>query len=170
LYAVCFALITASLGAAGPPPQHRGGPVETGPGTLAAARKYLEGRWGLISFEVHPPGEPPIQLKGSGSLKYDQSGNLDVQIRVDEGTAHALEAAGVPIVKGILSTSGRTVIDLQHHTLTYILDGQPAFGAPSGPLALNRPRHWRVEGDVLTLTTKDDRGQPLSIGRWKKTP
>ena len=35
---------------------------------------------------------------------------------------------------------------------------------------MNRPRHWEVTGDVLTLTTRDDRGAPMSISRWKKKP
>lgn len=164
LAAVTIALVTMA-GIA--PPQKP--PVDTGAGTLAAARKYLEGRWSLISFEILPPGQSPIRLNGSGTLTYDGFGNLSVEIRVDEDAARILEAAGIPTVKGALSTTGRTVVDMQHHTLTYVLQGQPAFGVPSDPLALNRPRHWQVEGDVLTLTTKDENGQPLSVGRWKKT-
>ena len=31
------------------------GPVDTGSGTLTAARKYLEGTWTLVSFELFPP-------------------------------------------------------------------------------------------------------------------
>lgn len=142
--------------------------MNTGPGSLAAARKYLEGRWSLLSFEVLPPGKEPVHVKGSGTLTFDGFGNLNVEIRVDEETALALAAAGVPTTKGRLSTSGRTVVDMQARTLAYILEGQPAFGAPSGPLALNRKRHWQVDGDRLTLSTKGDDGQTLSVGRWEK--
>ena len=149
-------------------------PVETGPGTLAAARKYLEGRWSLVSFELFPPGKPPIRLTeqaGAGTLTYDDFGNLTMDIRVDDPTATLLESAGIRTTDGLLSTKGRTVIDLQAHTITYMLEGQPAFGAPSGPIALNRPRHWVVEGNLLTLTTKGADGMPLSVSRWeKKTP
>ena len=35
---------------------------------------------------------------------------------------------------------------------------------------MNRPRHWEVAGDVLILTTRDDKGTPMSITRWKKSP
>jgi len=45
---------------------------------------------------------------------------------------------------------------------------QPPAGAPSGPLALNRKRHWVVEGNVLTLTTKADDGKALSVAKWQK--
>ena len=141
--------------------------VESGPGTLSDARKYLQGRWVLESFEVRPPGKPPIALKGSGVLDYDDFGNLKMQIRTDQATSDMLRAAGIDIREGVISSEGRTVIDLQHKTLTYVLEGQPAS---TGPLSTSRPRHWEVTADTLTLTTKDEAGAPLSIGRWKRAP
>ena len=95
----------------------------------------------------------------------DEYGNLRMEIRTDEAAADILRAAGINIQDGRISSNGRTVVDIQHKTLTYVLEGQPAS---TGPLAANRPRHWVVEGDVLTLTTKDDAGKPLSVGRWRK--
>ncbi len=70
--------------------------------------------------------------------------------------------------QGVVRQEGRVAVDMQNRTLTYILDGAPPLGAPSGPLASNRPRYWQVDGNVLTLTTKDDKGTPLSVGRWQK--
>ena len=78
-----------------------------------------------------------------------------------------MRAAGIEIRDGVVSSSGRTSVDLQNRTLTYTIQGQPAAGA--GPLAKNRPRYWQVEGDLLTLTTKDNAGNPASVGRWRKT-
>ncbi len=147
------------------------GPVDTGPSSVEAARKYLEGRWTLISYEVFPPGRPAIAVSGSGTLSYDSFGNLDMQIRVDDpAVAEALERAGIPLERGVIASSGRTAIDMQAHTLIYILQGQAPLQttAPAAPLALSRPRHWAVDGDVLTLTTRGDDGQPLSVGRWRK--
>lgn len=144
-------------------------PIETGPGSTNSARAFLFGRWSLMSFEVFPPDQPPINVKGSaGTLTYDEYGNLAVEIRVDEATAEAFRTVGIPTDKGTISTTGRTVVNMQAHTLTYMLKGQPAFGTPSGPLALNRPRYWQVDGAMLTLTTKSDSGQPLSVGTWQK--
>jgi hypothetical protein len=91
-----------------------------------------------------------------------------MDVRVDDDTALILEGVGIRTTDGVLSTKGRTVIDLQARTLVFVLDQQPAFGAPSGPLALNRPRHWEVKGNELTLTTKGDDGRPLSVSRWRK--
>jgi hypothetical protein len=150
--------------------RQKGGPVETGPGSTAAARRYLEGRWSLVAFEVLPPGQPPVQLVNpSGTLVYDAFGNLEVEIRVDEQTASRLELAGVPNTRGRISMSGRTAADMQARTLTYFFPRQQPLGTPSGPLALNRPRYWQVADNVLTLTTKGDDGQPVSVARWQKT-
>ena len=145
-----------------------GGPVETGAGSLTAARKYLEGRWVLETFEVFPPGGEPILLKGQGTLNYDTYGNLQMDIRTDELTADKLRAAGIEIRDNRISTAGRAVVDMQNRTIAYIAEGQGFATSQSGPLALNRPRYWEVEADRLTLTTKDASGKPLSVGRWKR--
>jgi hypothetical protein len=143
------------------------GPAESGAGTVTSARKYLEGRWSLESFDVYPPGKPPTTLKGAGTLTYDDFGNLKMEIRTDQAVSDQLRAAGIEIGSdGVISSEGRTVIDMQNKTLTYVIEGQPVG---NGPLALNRPRHWQVDGNVLTLTTKDDAAKPVSVSRWKKT-
>jgi hypothetical protein len=159
----------AIAAACGPAPRQRPvelGPVDTGAGTLTEARKYLEGLWTLESFEVYPPGKGPVALKGTGTLVYDDFGNLKMDIRADEASSDILRAAGIDIADGVIRSEGRTVVDMQHKTLTYVVQGQPQAG--TGPLAMNRPRHWQVEGNVLTLTTKDDAGNALSVGRWRK--
>jgi hypothetical protein len=143
------------------------GPAEKGPGTVTAARKFLEGRWSLESFEFYPPGKPKVTVTGQGVLTYDDFSNLKIDIRADQAASDLLRASGIDIGSdGIISSDGRTALDLQNKTLTYVVQGQPVG---SGPLAVNRPRHWEVDGNVLTLTTKDDAGKPTSVGRWKKS-
>jgi hypothetical protein len=145
------------------------GKPDTGAGTTTAARKYLEGRWGLLSFDVFPPNKPVIHVGGQGSLVYDAFGNMHWEVRVPADAAEPLRLAGIPNDNGVLSMDGRAAIDMQAHTLTYIVGGQPALGAPSaGPLATSRKRHWVVEGNQLTLTTKDTAGKALSIAKWQK--
>ena len=166
--ALVAVLLAGNIACSAAPRQRpvKAGPVDEGAGTLAAARKFLEGRWTLESFEVYPPGKQPITLKGSGTLVYDDFGNLKMDIRAYEASSDLLRAAGIDIRDGTISTDGRTTVDMQNRTLTYILPGQTAS---RGPLAPSRPRHWEVQGDLLTLTTKDDAGKPLSVGRWRRT-
>jgi hypothetical protein len=165
LAAVMAALVT--IGGCAPKPLGLRS-VDTGAGTLASARKYLEGRWGLLSFEVHLPGRDMIQVKGEGTLLFDEFGNLEMEIRTDETTGQALSEAGIPLEKGRLSVKGRTAVDMAHHTLTFVPEGQPLIVPPSGPLSAIHPRYWTVEGDVLTVGTKDDSGNPTTVGRWRK--
>lgn len=145
-----------------------GGPVDKGPGTLQTARDYLEGRWVLQSFEVFPPGKEPIAVPGTGFLVYDEYSNLEIELRTDEATGEKLAAAGIPLTGGVISSKGRVVVDMAGRKLTYVFEGQPPVGASSGPLAVNRPRYWEVAGNVLTLTTKDAAGNPLSVAKWQK--
>ena len=168
---VAVALLLAAAAACAAAPRTRQlpiGEIETGPGTVQGARKFLEGRWALESFEIRSADGKQMPLKGSGVLNYDDFGNLRMEIRADQASSDVLRAAGVNIRDGVISTDGRTAIDLQNKTLTYFLEGQPATG--SGPLAMNRPRHWEVTADQLTLTTRDDSGAPISVSRWKRTP
>jgi hypothetical protein len=168
-----FVLIAALAAGCTAAPRVR--PVKMGPAdeSLESARQFLKGTWTLVSYEVFPPGRAPVQLgsAGSGTLTYDDYGNLDMRIRVtDQKVADALGAAGVPLKDNAISTTGRTALDLPNKKLTYILEGQPQLvsSAQMGPLAMNRPRYWQVEGENLVLTTKDDNGQPLAVSRWKK--
>jgi hypothetical protein len=165
-----MALMLMTLAACAGAPRQRPvemGPVDTGPQTLTAARKFLEGRWVLESFEMYSKGKGPIALKGSGTLVYDEFGNMRMEIRADQASSDLLRAAGIDIRDGVISTDGRTAVDLQNRTLTYIVKSQDPL--IPGPLATNRPRHWEVKEDLLTLTTKDDAGNPLSVGRWRKS-
>jgi hypothetical protein len=142
--------------------------IDKGTGTLQNARKFLEGRWTLMSFQVFPANAEPIMVPGSGVMTYDDFGNLRMEIRAEQAVADRLEGVGIMMQQGVISSEGRTTLDLVRKTLTYVLEGQPPAGAPVGPLATSRPRYWEVDGDVLTLSTKDDSGRTLSIGKWKK--
>jgi len=141
--------------------------VNTGPGSLAAAREFLKGRWLLESFEVRLPNEPIVTLKGGGILIYDEMGNLSINIRADEKSADILRAGGVDMRDGAITADGRTAIDIQNHTLTYIIKDQAPL--VKGPLGTDRPRYWAVEGDMLILSTKDKGGQTVSVGRWRRS-
>lgn len=161
-------LAVVAAGCAGGPSQRpvKLGPVDEGAGSVNAARKFLEGRWALESFEIASSGKPLTALKGSGTLTYDEFGNLRMEIRADQDASDRLRAAGVDIRDGVIASDGRTAVDMQNRTLTYILPGQAPGG--TGPMAANRPRHWQVDVDLLTLTTRDDAGNPASVSRWRK--
>ena len=132
-----MALCLTSLAGCHSAPSQRpmkAGPVDTGAGTLTQARKYLEGRWTLESFEVYPPGGPAITLKGSGTLSYDEFSNLRIEIRADQASADLLRAAGIDIRDGVISSDGLTAVEIQNHTLQYVVPGQTNTTEPTEEL------------------------------------
>ena len=144
------------------------GDVPTGAGSTAAARRFLEGTWNLVSLDVYPPNQPPIHAGATGTLTYDDFANMNVDLRLDANTARLFQQIGIPVSNGAVQTTGRTLVDMTSRTLAYTLEGQQAVRPPTHPLDTNRPRYWEVEGNRLTLTTKDQAGMPLSVAVWQK--
>lgn len=167
-------LVTLALGSAcAPGPIERPapmGPIATGPGTIAEARRYLEGRWSMVSFDLYPPGEPPIHVVGTGELIYDNFGNMTVEFRVDPETARLARRIGIPAPDGIISTSGLTLIDVTSRSVSYVLEGQEQSRPSTHPLDTNRPRYYEVDGNTVTLRTRDEQGAVLSVSVWTKQP
>jgi hypothetical protein len=144
------------------------GPIETGPGTLEEARNYLHGEWALLSMEIFPPDQPSIRAAATGTMVYDDYSNMKVDVQLSPETAKLAEQNGIPAPDGVVKTDGRTVIDINSKSISYVLDGQESFRPPQGPLDLNRPRYWDVKGNMLTLRTKDATGRVLSVSVWQK--
>lgn len=170
----CVAALVIGLAGCAASPRQRpreGGPVDTGAGTLTAARQYLEGRWALESFRLYPSGQAePVLVAAEGTVSYDEYSNMTMDVRGDAAAVAALKAAGVPATNTGFSTSGRVVVDMTKKTLTYMMSKDGSVAASTSPLALNRPRHWEVTKDQLTLTTKDDAGKPLMVSVWRRMP
>jgi hypothetical protein len=94
--------------------------------------------------------------------------HLNVNLRLTPESARLFTRLGVPVTDGVVSTTGRTVIDMSQHALSYVLPGQPAVRPPTHPLDLNLPRYWEAGIDTLTLRTRDEKGTVLSVSVWKK--
>ena len=151
-------VVWAATGCSGAPRQRNVemGPVEAGAGSLTAARKFLEGRWALESFEVFPPGKSPIVLKGQGSLNYDQF----EACRSKSAPTRRRPICCVPRA----STSGTASFrakaappSIWRSTLTYVVPGQ----AGTGPLALSRKRIWEVKAESVDAHDQRRRGEAV---------
>jgi hypothetical protein len=143
--------------------------VETGMGTLTDARSRLTGTWTLVSFDLFPPGEPPIHAAGTGIMTYDEFSNLKVDLRLTPASVKLAEKIGIPVTpEGSITTVGHAVIDLERRALSYVLEGQSPMRQAKHPLDTNLPRYWELKGDELTLRTKDEKGTVLSVSVWRK--
>jgi hypothetical protein len=153
-------------------------PIASGPDTVEAARKALEGRWTLLSLDVTAEDGRRATVEATGFLTSDAFGNLHVEYRLSEPGRQALEAIGVQQRDPVISTTGRVVIDTQEHKITYVgADAEKRAFDPdlaarrANPFALERARYYALDAEgVLTLTTRHDNGGDASTSRWKKGP
>jgi len=166
--ALCFAVLSGCAAAPLDKPL-KTSKVETGMGTLTDARSRLTGTWTLLSFDLFPPGEPPIHAAGTGTMTYDEFSNLKVDLRLTPASVKLAEKIGIPVTpEGSITTVGHAVIDLERRALSYVLEGQSPMRQAKHPLDTNLPRYWELKGDELTLRTKDEKGTVLSVSVWRK--
>jgi len=168
----CVVILAAVLSGCAAQPLDRPLPtskVDTGMGTLADARSRLTGRWTLKSFDLFPPGEPPIHAAATGTMTYDEFSNLRVDLKLTPASLKLAQKIGIPAAPdGTVSTVGHAVIDLERRALSYVLEGESPMRQARHPLDTNLPRYWELNGNELTLRTKDDKGTVLSVSVWVK--
>ena len=145
------------------------GKVDTGPGTLTDARNRLSGTWTLLKMDLFPPGEAPINDAASGTMSYDQFAKLQVNLRFNPGAVKLAQTLALPLGPGgTFETTGHAVIDLERRALSYVFEGQSPLRQVKNPLDTNLPRYWELNGNELTLRTKDEKGTVLSVSVWRK--
>lgn len=150
--------------------------VPTTGNTLEAARKQLEGRWTLVSLEYAAPDGRTATVEGSaGTLNADGFGNLEIEYRLSEGGLKALETLGFKTPSPVISTAGRSVINVDQKSIVYVDDKAQPFdpkvaAARQNPFALERTRYYDFGADgLLTLRTRHDDGKDAAVSKWKKS-
>jgi hypothetical protein len=165
-----FALVvSALLSACAPAPIYKpikGGPVDTGSGSLEAVRRQLQGSWALTSYEIYSGGKRR-RLPAAARLSYDEFGNLTMDGEIARSGAAQDQR---PL---LLNYSGRAVLDIQNHELR-LLDLVPSGDALPRSVAdatsATNVRRFDVRGDVLTLTIIAADGKPAAASAWKRQP
>jgi hypothetical protein len=151
-------------------------PIASGPQTVEAARKALEGRWTLVSLDVTADDGRKASVDATGVLTSDAFGNLNIEYRLSEAGQKALEGVGIRPPNPVISTTGQAVIDTQQRRITYVPPDAAArafdadlAAARANPFALERPRYYSLGDDgILTLATRHDSGKDAAVSRWKK--
>ena len=142
------------------------GDVDTGPNSLEATRRQLEGTWDLTALEIYnPPGGTPVRAEGATAvLSYDAYGNL--RIMGNPGSSGTMPAGA----SGLLTYSGRAVIDPTKQELKLLnVEGETDPNATlSKDVAVDRPRRYKIENGVLTISVLDASGLVSATTSWKK--
>jgi len=131
-------------------------------GSLETTRKQLMGVWELVDLKNAPPkGGVPVPVKATGTLTYDQYGNLTIDARTADPNA-PVAAREVPRV----SFKGRAVIDAVNHELK-LMDVTGNVN-PDEVLAPERRRRYAFENDLLKLSSFDERGTVTAETTWRR--
>lgn len=142
----------------------KGGDVNTGPGSLEATRRQLEGQWDLVALEVFDAAGKATTRKATGHLSYDAYGNLGITGRLLDTDQPQTS------VSGLLAYTGRAVIDPPKSRLV-LMDVQsklPSGEAIPSEVSADKVRFYVIEGNVLTLTVKDAAGATTGRTTWHK--
>jgi hypothetical protein len=158
------AAVVVGMGCAGATrePPLTGGGVNTGPGSVEAVRRQLEGTWDLVSLAVTPAGgAAPVVVAALGTLTYDRDGNLTIDARTSDSYAPEAAQSGA-----VLAFEGKAVIDaakgeLKLTDLTGNLD-------PNAVLPPERRRRYAFEGDLLRLSSFDAVGKITATSTWRR--
>jgi hypothetical protein len=172
-YSACVVLAVAMMAGCAPGPMtppRTGRPMnnpiplssESAGGSLELTRQQLMGVWELVDLKNAPPqGGAPVPVKATGTLTYDQYGNLTIDARTSDPGA-PVAALEVPRV----SFKGRAVIDVANRELKLMdLTGNVN---PDEVLAPERRRRYAFDADRLTLSSFDDRGTVTAVSTWRR--
>lgn len=150
--------------------------VATSGDTLEAARKSLEGTWTLVSLEYNSEtGQKAVVGGTTGRLVADAFGNLEIEYRLSDDGRKMLSDMGLQSPNPVISTTGRSVIDVDQRAVTYVDDkAQPfdpkAAAGRANPFALERTRYYDIGADgILTLSTRYDDGKDAAVSKWRKS-
>ena len=139
----------------------RMGLAESGPGSLAATRKALEGTWTLASLEMVDAQGMRRNVKASGQLSYDAYSNMTIRGVIED----ASEAA--PLV---IDYQGRIFIDPAKREfypadLVSLRPVEPGQGAAISP---DKIRKYELSPDSFVVTYLDGSAKPTAIARWRR--
>ena len=139
----------------------RTGPVDTGPGSLEATRRTLEGTWTLSSLEVIGAGGARRPVKATGKLTYDAFGNMSVRSVIEDA---ALKNSLV------LDYDGRIVIDTAKREFyaDNLTSDRPADPKQVAPIAADKIRRYELTPDAFVVTYVDVAGNPTAVARWRR--
>jgi hypothetical protein len=142
----------------------KAGDVNPGPGSLESVRRQLQGTWELVEAVAFDANGKATPRKAEGRLTYDEYGNLTIGAKLKD------TAQPETSVSGLLAYSGRAVIDTTKGQLVLMdLKSRLPSGEPiPAEVSADKVRDYTIEGNTLTLTSKDAKGVPTARTTWRK--
>jgi hypothetical protein len=139
----------------------KGGDVDTGAGSVESERRRLQGTWQLTDLQVFSPSGQPLAAQATGTLRYDEFGNLSM---------HGKVTGGPDVESSVLNVTGRVVLDPAAHALRFqsmtAANGQQQPIDPQ--LDAKLVRYYEFVGDLLKTTVKASDGATTATATWKR--
>lgn len=139
----------------------RMGAPNTGPGSVTAERKALEGSWTLVSLEMVDEQGARRAVKASGQLSYDAYSNMTIRGTIED------PANPNPIV---IDYTGRIFIDPVKHEF-YPADlktDKPVEPSQITAISPDKVRRYELTPDSFVVTYLDAASKPTAVARWKR--
>jgi hypothetical protein len=142
------------------------GPVESGPGTVAATRAQLAGTWTLTKFEVLNAAGQLTPVGAKAQLTYDTFGNLSIKGVLTEPLPGQKTVTDAPA----LMYTGRAVIDAPKQELVLMGVESSVEPDPSivAKIAMDARRKFTVTATDLTISAMDAQGKVISRATYRK--
>jgi hypothetical protein len=130
-------------------------------GSVETTRRLLAGTWSLVSLQYAPTGGKLANIKATGTLTYDDFGNLTIDARTTDPNA-PVAAREV----NMMSFKGRAVID----TVKGELQMMAVTGNvnPDEVLSPEWRRRYEVTPSTLKLTSFNDKGDVTAVSTWHR--
>ena len=162
---VIAVVLLATAGCAAAPrtrPIKIGDPVNTGPGSMEAVRRQLQGTWQLVALESVPPaGGARVPVAATGTLVYDDFANLTIDGKTTDPAAPVAARE-----RAMVSFKGRAVIDASKGELK-LMDVTGNVN-PDEVLSPERRRRYQFDADLLKLSSFDETGEVTAISTWRR--
>jgi len=139
-----------------------GGPVQTGPGSLEATRRALEGTWNLQTLEVVDTRGARRRIKATGQLMYDAFGSMNVRgVAEDPALTNTL----------VIDFQGRIVIDTVRHEFypADLTSDRPVDQSQIQPISPDKVRRYELSGNSLVVTYLDKAAKPTAVIHWSRS-
>jgi hypothetical protein len=160
--AVAAVAVTVTACAAAPRQRRiKGADVQTTAGSVEAVRRQLQGRWELVALESVPPrGGARVPISATGTLIYDEFGNMTIDARTTDPAAPVAARES-----DLLAFKGRAVIDAEHQELK-LMDVTGNVNADE-VLSTERRRRFEFGAGTLKLSSLDEHGEVTAISTWR---
>ncbi len=140
------------------------GPVDTGPQSVEATRRQLEGAWELVKLETYPAPGKVVPIEATGRMTFDAYGNVRTQGVVQGGGADA---------QRFLAYEGQVVIDPQKkegRLVEVTPEGKRDVAKLPTEVGIDKIRMYEFVNDQLKLSLRDAAGKVTATATWRRAP